>query len=342
MERIILHLDMDAFFAQIEERENPRFKGKPLVVGSDPKEGKGRGVVATANYEARKYGIHSALPISQAFRLCPGAVFLPPNHEFYVKVSEKIMGIAEKYSPLFEVRSLDEAFLDLSFAGDFCKAEDLAKKLKKEILEKEKLTCTAGIGPNKLISKMAASSAKPDGLLTIRPEQVQSFLDPLNVSKIPGIGPKTEERLKTIKVRTVKDLRSVSQESLKGLLGKNGLYIYECARGMDEDPVSQAEAVKSIGRSKTFEEDTRDAEIIFSSFEEMMKEVFKEAEVEAFSFRTLTATCRFSGFETKTKSLTVKSGIIGHDLFEKEAKKILLRLMMESSKLVRMIGFKIQ
>ena len=161
MRRIILHIDMDYFFAQIEERENPQFKEKPVVVGADPRGGRGRGVVSTANYEARKYGIHSALPISKAYQLCPNAIFLPVNMELYQKVSENIMEIIKKYSPVFEQVSLDEAYLDISLTflqkeWGYQKAEKLAKKLKKEILEKEKLTSTIGIGPNKLIAKIAS------------------------------------------------------------------------------------------------------------------------------------------------------------------------------------------
>jgi len=223
MERIILHIDMDYFFAQIEERENPKFRGKPVVVGADPKGGQGRGVVSTANYIAREYGIHSALPISKAYQLCPKAIFLPVNMELYQKVSERIMDIIKKYlpcsipsgsegllrgSPIFEQVSLDEAYLDLSYIfhdREKCtiregweKAKELAKKLKKEILEKEKLTSTIGIGPNKMIAKIACEKAKPNGLLVIKPNQVKEFLEPLDIEDLPGIGPKTAEKLRAI------------------------------------------------------------------------------------------------------------------------------------------------
>ena len=225
MERIILHIDMDAFFAQVEERENPQFKGKPVVVGADPKGGKGRGVVSTANYEARKYGIHSALPISKAFELCPKAIFLPVNIELYQKVSEKIMEIIKKYSKTWEIVSLDEAYLDLShifYDREKCgigeiweRVEKLAKKLKKEILEKEKLTCTVGIGPNKLIAKMAAEKAKPNGLLVIKPKQIKEFLEPLDIDDLPGIGPKTAEKLRVSGVNKIKELKRLSKSRLK-------------------------------------------------------------------------------------------------------------------------------
>ena len=189
MQRIILHIDMDYFFAQIEERENPQFKGKPVVVGADPKGGKGRGVVSTANYVARKYEIHSAMPISKAYQLCPEAIFLPVNIELYQKVSENIIEIVKNYSPIFEQVSLDESYLDLSqIAKNFKEAEKIGKQLKAEIFEKEKLTSTVGIGSNKLIAKIASDKGKPNGLLIIKPKEVKKFLEPLDIEDLPGIG----------------------------------------------------------------------------------------------------------------------------------------------------------
>ncbi|MBC7074094.1 DNA polymerase IV, partial [Candidatus Parcubacteria bacterium] len=208
--RIILHCDMDYFFAQIEERDNPQFKGKPVVVGADPKGGKGRGVVSTANYEARKYGIKSGMPISKAYKLCPNAIFLPVNIELYEKVSEKIMQIIKKYSPIWEIVSLDEAYLDVSFLKDWEGAKKLGEQLKKEIFEKEKLTCTVGVGPNKTIAKLAAEKSKPNGLKVIKPNEVQQFLDPLDIDDLPGIGPKTAEKLRAIGINQICELKTLT------------------------------------------------------------------------------------------------------------------------------------
>jgi Nucleotidyltransferase/DNA polymerase involved in DNA repair len=192
------------FFTAIEERDNPHFAGKPIVVGVDPKAGRGRGVVSTANYEARKYGIHSAIPIAQAYRLCPKAVFLPVNIEKYQQVSQNIFTILQKYSSLIEKVSIDEAYLGLDekkLSKDFKKddpyeaAKVLAKKIKDEIFEKEKLTCSCGIGPNKLIAKIASDHQKPNGLTIVRPNEVVDFLKEKPVSAISGIGPKTEKVL---------------------------------------------------------------------------------------------------------------------------------------------------
>jgi DNA polymerase IV (DinB-like DNA polymerase) len=352
---------MDYFFAQIEERENPQFKGKPVVVGADPKEGRGRGVVSTANYVARKYGIHSALPISQAYQLCPQAIFLPVNMELYQKVSEEIMEIVKKYSKVWEIVSLDEAYLDISFCKIWKEAEDLGKKLKNEILEKEKLTATVGIGPNKLIAKMASKKAKPDGLLIIKPNQVKKFLEPLDIEDLPGIGPKTAEKLRAIGINKIGELKRLSREKLKEMFGKVGETIYERARGIDKEEVSSEEIIKSIGKQITFEKDTRDSEIIFENFEQMINEIHQELLKNKFSFRTITVVCRYQGFETHTKSKTLYTsfpkarvglGPYGHrafknptqdfEILKSEAKKLLLKFLIENQKPIRLIGLRVK
>jgi len=352
MKRIILHIDMDYFFAQIEERENPRFRGKPVVVGADPKGGQGRGVVSTANYVARKYGIHSALPISKAYELCPQAIFLPVNMELYQKVSEKIMEIVKKYSPKWEIVSLDEAYLDLShifrdrekvsIENTWMEAKKIGKNLKREIFEKERLTSTVGIGPNKLIAKMASEKGKPNGLLVIKPNQVKEFLEPLDIEDLPGIGPKTAEKLRAIGVNKIKGLKRLSKSKLKDLFGKWGEAIYERARGIDEEPVTSEEIIKSIGRQITFEEDTRDPEIIFKNFEYMIREVHQELLKNNFSFKTITVICRYQGFETYTKSKTLKEPTNDFEILKSEAKKLLLRFLIEGKKLIRLIGLRLK
>jgi len=333
---------MDYFFAQVEERENPQFKGKPVVVGADPKGGRGRGVVSTANYEARKYGIHSALPISKAFELCPQAIFLPVNMELYQKVSENIMKIVKKYSKIWEIVSLDEAFLDLSFLKNYQKAKNLAEKLKKEIFEKEKLTSTIGIGPNKLIAKMAAEKAKPNGLLIIKQNQVKKFLEPLDIEDLPGIGPKTAEVLRNFGINKIKELKKLSKRKLKNIFGVVGETIYERARGIDEEPVTSEEIIKSVGKEHTFDQDTRDPEIIFNTFEKIIKNVYQELIENNFSFKTITVICRFTGFETHTKSKTLKEPTKDLNILKSEAKKLLLKFLLENKKLIRLIGLRIK
>ncbi|KPJ56905.1 hypothetical protein AMJ49_03225 [Parcubacteria bacterium DG_74_2] len=342
MPRIILHIDMDYFFAQIEERENPQFKGKPVIVGADPKKGRGRGVVSTCNYEARKYGIHSALPISIAYRLCPKAIFLPVNIELYEKVSENIMRIVKKYSPIWEIVSLDEAYLDISNITKGCKeAENLAKKLKKEIFEKEKLTSTIGIGPNKLIAKITAQKAKPNGILIIKPNKVKKFLEPLDIENLPGIGPKTAERLREIRINKIEELKKLSKKKLREMFGKVGETFWEISRGIDEEPVSSEEIIKSIGKEHTFEIDTRNPKVIFSTFNKIIKDIYQELLKNKFYFKTITVVCRFSGFETHTKSKTLKEATCDFEILKTEAKKLLLKFLVENPKLIRLVGVRL-
>ena len=332
---------MDYFFAQIEERENPHFKGKPIVVGADPKGGKGRGVVSTCNYEARKYGIKSGMPISKAYWLCPSAIFLPVNIKLYQKVSERIMEIVKKYSTKYEIVSLDEAYLDLTDYKSFEKAKKIGEKLKREIFEKEKLTSTVGIGPNKTIAKIATEKAKPNGLLVIKPNQVKEFLEPLDIDDLPGIGPKTAQKLRAIGINKIKELKRLSKSKLKEMFGKVGEKIWERARGIDKEPLVSEEIIKSIGKQITFEKDTRNPQLIFGTFEKLLKEVHEELIEENFSFRTITVICRYRGFETHTKSTTLNEFTQDLKVLKKEAKKLLLKFLIESSKLIRLIGIRV-
>jgi len=341
-ERIILHLDMDYFFAQIEERENPQFKGKPVVVGAEPFGGKGRGVVSTANYEARKFGIHSGMPISRAYKLCPQAIFLPVNMRLYVKVSGEIMEIIKKYSDIWEISGLDEAYLDVSFAGDFENAEKLAMKIKKEIFEKEKLTATIGIGPNKMIAKIAAAQKKPDGLQIVKRKDVSDFLDLLDIEELPGIGPKTAKQLCDVGINKIGELKKAEKNYLTDAFGKWGEGIYWSARGIDESPVVSEYEIKSVGREHTFFKDTRDPEIIFQTFDDLIGEVFKEIKENNFRFRTITVVCRFSGFETHTKAKTLAKDTGNYDILKTESKKLLLRFLLENLKPVRLVGIRVK
>jgi len=342
MKRIILHLDMDAFFPAVEERENPQFKGMPIVVGADPRGGRGRGVVSSASYSARKFGIKSGMPISKAFKLCPQAIFLPVNMLLYQKVSEKIMKIIKKSSELWEIVSLDEAYLDISFIRSYKKAEGLARKLKKEILKKEKLASTVGIGPNKLIAKLASQAAKPNGLLVIKRAQVAKFLEPLDIQDLPGIGPKTAARFNNIGTYKVKELKKLSKAELKKILGKVGETIYERARGIDKEPVNPEQVVKSIGKEHTFEKDTGDADVLFGTFDEIIEDIYEQLLEDKYFFRTITVICRFTGFETHTKAKTLQKKSNDFGVLKKEAKMLLLKLLVKSSKKVRLIGLRLK
>lgn len=341
---MILHIDMDYFFAQIEERENPRFRGKPVIVGADPKGGKGRGVVSTANYEARKYGIHSAMPISKAYELCPDAIFLPVNGELYSKVSENIMEIVRKVSLVTEQVSLDEAYVDISFRESWEQAKALGEKLKKEIYEKEKLTSTVGIGPNKMIAKIACEKAKPNGLMVVTPEEAEKFLEPLDIEEIPGIGPKTAAAIRKFlhqEKATVKDLKKIKKVDLKNLFGVVGETIYERARGIDESPVRTEEIIKSIGKEHTFEQDTRDPETLLSIFNAIIEELSQIVRARHLQFWTITVVCRFKGFETHTKSKTLKEPTNEERILKKEALILFLRFIVKNPKPIRLVGLRV-
>lgn len=353
--RIIAHLDMDAFFASVEERDNPRLRGLPIVVGADPKEGKGRGVVSTANYPARKYGIHSAMPISRAWRLSeaakrrgnPPAVFLPVNIDRYAEVSEHIMQIVKSKVPLVEEAGIDEAYLDLTFAGSFQKAREICEGIKAEIKAKELLTASVGIGPNKLISKIASGQQKPDGLTMITPQKAEAFLEPLPIREIPGIGPKTEMLLRGKGVKVVRDLKKVSRKSLQETLGKRGAELYEKVRGRNETPVVEEYEVKSIGEQTTFPEDTNDPDFIAEQLRGLCRDVFARFRESGFGgFRTVAFTVRFADFETKTRCHSVREPITTSELLESETFKLLPPFLdareNPHNKKIRLVGVRVE
>ena len=341
MKKIILHIDMDYFFAQIEERENPHFKGKPLVVGGDPK--KGRGVVSTCNYEARKYGIHSGMAISKAFSLCPQAIFLPVSIDLYKRISQRIFSILKKFSKKCEIISLDECFLDISFIGSYQSAEKLARRIKKEIYQKERLTSSIGIGPNKLIAKIASKKAKPNGILIIREEEIEDFLNPLDIKEIPGIGPRTSEKLRKMGVDKIKDLKNLSREKLKEMFGRVGERIYEKARGIDKSEVIPEKIIKSIGKQHTFEKDTKDAKFIFEIFERLLREIYLRLKKENLYFKTIEVKYRFYDFETHIRSKTLSLSSQEFEVLKKEAKKLLLKALIKNNrKPFRMLGIRVK
>lgn len=336
MTRVILHLDMDAFFAAIEERQHPEYQGKPVIVGADPKGGYGRGVVATCNYEARKFGVHSAMPISRAYELCPHAVFLPADGEKYERVSQRIMALIRQYGRSFEQVSIDEIYLDITGARD---PETLAKAIKKKICDAEQLTCSVGIAPNKLIAKMASEEKKPDGLTFVKPEETQAFLDPKPVRALHGVGPKTEERLQRLGLKTIADLRAQTREYLIKEFGKFGNDLYEMARGIDERPVVEEREVKSIGRQTTFEEDTLNRGLILKTLIDLAREAYQELIAQKFLFKTVTVTIRYRGFDTHTHSHTFKEPTESFAKLKAHALKLALPRI--GGRPVRLVGVRV-
>ncbi len=355
MTRIIAHLDMDAFFAAVEERDRPKYKGLPIVVGADPMEGNGRGVVSTSNYKARKYGIRSATPISKAWQMSedsrkkglPPVIFLFPNFKKYEKSSLKILKIVKKFSPLVESASIDEVYFDLSDSGSLKKAEVICNEIKNEIEKEEKLTCSIGIGSNRLIAKIASDFKKPDGLTVVEKGKEEAFLENFPIRKIPGIGPKTEEDLKNKKIATVKDLKSFSKEELKKMFGKWGQDLYFKIRGIDDSPIVEKYGIKSIGEQETFLKDTLDSKIIMNRFNHLCESVFERFEKSEFkNFQTIIVTIRFAGFETKNRSRTLTKPSSDLKSLQFEAFKLLAPFFDKREnpkrKLIRLIGIRIE
>jgi DNA polymerase IV (archaeal DinB-like DNA polymerase) len=316
--RIVVHVDMDAFYAAVETRLNPALRDLPVVVGADPKGGKGRGVVTTANYMARKFGIGSALPISRAWRFAeaahqrgaPATVFIQPRMSLYREVSDRIMQILQAYADAFEEASIDEAYLDVSSRQTFDAATEQMIRLKGEIREREGLGCSIGIGPNKLIAKIASGHRKPDGLTVVEPAELKNFLSPLPIRVIPGIGPKSEHFLHAQKLRTVEDLRRVPETTLVEWFGKWGQRLYEKVRGIDDSGVSNEWTRKSLGEQETFEEDTCSQPIVTERLDCMAERIIAKLKDKSFTaFRTLTVTVRFADFQTTNRSRTLKESI---------------------------------
>ncbi len=338
-DRIILHVDMDSFFASVEIREKPDLIGKPVVVGADPKAGRGRGVVSTCSYEARKYGIHSGMPISRAYKLCPGAVYLPVNYPLYARASENVMRILKGYAEKFQQVSIDEAYLDVSSIGNFENARQLALKIKQEIKEKENLSCSIGVGPSKIVAKIASDYKKPDGLTVVEPSLVKGFLSPLPVRKILGVGKKTEAELKKIGIETIGQLANYDIQRLLSQFGKWSIYLHNLANGIDESEVREEECCKSISREITFEEDTDDSQIIMQTMDATAEDVHKALLEEGFLFKTLFIKIRYRGFKTYTRAHTLE-----HFTDElnriKDTSKILLKEFLGGNK-IRLIGIRL-
>lgn len=339
--RVILHVDLDAFFAAVEEREHPEYKGKPLIVGADPKEGKGRGVVSTASYEARKSGIKSGMPISRAWKLCPKGIYLRPNFKLYEEVSSRIMKILREHTDKFEQVGIDEAFLDISNkVKNFEEARALAILIKEKIFEAEGLTCSVGIAPNKLIAKIASGYEKPDGLTIVGPEKIKEFLSPLPIRELIGVGKKTEAKLKKLGIKTIGDLAKYDVSKLIKEFGSFGFEFHRAAQGIDESEVIEEWVIKSIGREITFEKDTLDPEIISNALDDLAEEVHKELVANKFYFKTVTVKIRYENFETHTHSKTLsfitnRLEDLAENIYE------LTNPFLKSEKKIRLVGVRV-
>lgn len=333
MKRKIIHVDMDAFFASIEQQDNPEYRGKPVIVGGLS----GRGVVSTCSYEARKYGIHSAMPMYMAKKLCPQGIFLPVRRKRYEEVSEQIFKILYDITPFVEPVSIDEAYLDVTAIDK--NPEDIALEIKKRVKDATGLTVSVGISYNKFLAKLASDWNKPDGLMVITEDMVPEILKPLPVTKVHGIGEKSAEKLRSIGIETVEDLLKLPQENLIELFGKTGVEIYNRIRGIDERPVETMREIKSIGKEKTLEKDTKNKELLIQHLKEFSEIVSEELIKERLYCRTVTVKIKTADFAVHTKSKTVDKYIrFSEDIYE-VAKGILEEWKLEQY--VRLIGLSV-
>jgi DNA polymerase-4 len=303
MTRLILHVDMDAFYASVEQLDNPELRGKPVIVGGTS----GRGVVSAASYEARKYGVRSAMPTFQAKKRCPNGIFVPVRMDRYIQMSGQVMAVLDRYSPLIEQVSVDEAYMDISGLERLHgSAEEIAGKIKAEIKKKTSLTCSIGIAPTKLFAKIASEMNKPDGLTIIRPDQVDEVIRSLPIDKVPGVGEKAREKLSRLGVATLGDLRKYSEQRLVDAIGQFGLMLKEFSLGIDPSPVVVYSEAKSISNEETLEKDTDDPEVLKREILAQAESVGRRLREKGVKGSTITLKLKRSDFSQNTKSITLK------------------------------------
>lgn len=315
MTRTILHVDMDAFYAAVEERDRPELRGKPVIIGADPRGGAGRGVVSTASYAARRFGVASAMPISTAWRLCPQGVFIAPDMAKYSEVSKQIRVVFEAFTDLVEPISVDEAFLDVTASVRlFGDGETIARKIKARIRDETKLTASVGVATAKLIAKIASDLKKPDGLVVVPPGTERAFLAPLPVRRLWGIGPKMEERLAKLGVHTIGQL---AEAKVTRLLGTHGLDLQRLARGEDDRPVvSDSGPAQSVSVEHTFDADQGDSRELRKALLRLADELSRRLRAESMAGRTITLKYRDETFKTTTHARSRKAPTnVAADLF---------------------------
>lgn len=337
--RVIFHIDMDAFFASVEQTDHPEYAGKPLVVGADPKGGRGRGVVSTASYEARKFGIHSAMPVSKAYSLCPSAIFVHPHMDRYSEISDGVFRIFNNYTPLVEEVGIDEGFLDCTGSIKlFGSPVQIAEKIQKDIFDTYKLTASIGIASNKSVAKIASDMNKPNGITVCDEGKEREFLANLPVEKLWGVGKVTLERLKPVGIRKIGDLVSLGEKNLVSMFGNHSRDLWLLAQGIDMRPVIPIPAErKSVSEEHTFEVDTRDDEMILAIITRMSDVVSSRVRSLGLRGRTICMKIRLTGFETFTRQTTMPGMFDDMATLKREAVK-LFKTFDRKEKAVRLIG----
>jgi DNA polymerase-4 len=326
---------MDCFYAAVHMRDDPSLAGRPVVIGGDPA---GRGVVAAASYEARKYGIHSAMPAARARRLCAHAVFLPPDFARYSAESELIFALFGSYTPLVQTVSLDEAYLDVTdHLGTFGSATALARDIRRRVRDERRLTVSIGVAPNRLVAKIASDFGKPDGLTVVPPAKVLDFLAPLPVRRLHGVGPATEAALAEMGIATVADLRQRSLAELAERFGRHGEWLHQSARGEDERPVEVGRERKSLGSETTFREDLSDLAALDEVLRDLAEEVAQGLARRGLAARTVSVKVRYGDFTTVTRSRTLPWPVAGAGEISRHA-CALLRQTEAGGRPVRLLG----
>lgn len=332
---MILHCDLDAFYASVEQILNPELMGKPVIVGGDPGR---RGVVAAASYEARRFGVHSAMPLSQARRLCPKAIFVPANFAAYGDYSEQVFAVYHARTPLVEPLSLDEAFLDLAGTErTLGNARRVAEEIKAEVRAKTKLTVSIGIGTSKVVAKIASDLKKPDGLVEVPVGEEAAFLAPLPLRRMPGLGPSTEERLRPLGLQTIGDVASLPIEELVRRLGKHGLQLWEFAHGIDTRPVTPPGDPKSISRETTFDVDLDDVQRLETVLHQLLEHATRSMRKHGLHCRTVNLKLRYENFDTISRSHTLSRPTDVDDVLARETIE-LFRSAYDRTRKVRLIG----
>ncbi|MCL4517847.1 MAG: DNA polymerase IV [Thaumarchaeota archaeon] len=350
--KVIFHVDMDSFYASCELSANPELKETPFIVGADPKQGKGRGVVVSCNYAARKFGVRSGMPISRAWELCPQARYVRPNFDLYEQVSSRVMKLIRQYANLVEQVSIDEAYLDVTdkiamvLQDGVEKSESLAitslaNSIRTAVKNAENITCSIGAAETKIVAKIATDMHKPDGLTVVAPHEVLGFLALLEVSKIPGVGKVTQRILsEEFGVKTISDLRGVDVVKLRERFGWNSTWLLNAANGVDESEVVESWDTISVSGETTFGEDEADYAKVRKVMFDVASDVHKRMLAEGYLFKNVGIKIRFTGFETHTRSRSLGAYSDSLELLKRETEKLLSEFY-ESEKKVRLVGVKV-
>ena len=338
---VIFHIDLDAFYASVETQQNNQLHGKPVIVGADPKDGSGRGVVMTCTYEARKFGVKSAMPISRAYELCPDGIYVRPNMKLYKTVSKRVMALIRPFADKFQQTSIDECFLDVTnIVTTYDNPIELATQIKQQLAIHEGLTCSIGISPNKPISKIASDFKKPNGITLVEPTKVREFLEPLLVKRISGVGAKTQKRLNDIGIKTIGDIQAYSLDRLMQALGKHGTYFWRIANGEGSSTVHQYRKAKSMSSESTFAADVGDYELISEKLDALTTRVHSQLKNSQFYYKTITLKIRFADFTTFSRSKSLGAYNNDQDTIFNISKQLLDQFLHVKKK-IRLLGIRL-